>query len=293
MSKSTVSLVLFLMVMLPVCSRQVIRQPVAEIDRPLFLPERNWQVSFGAGIERRIADQPQTNYDMADSRLPFTINGKTDFFPVFNLLWPSIPIGDKIEIYAPTTLRWYLVKNTEKIDDVERVTGVNSAMVNGISGFSYSGYDGFRMYTRHTFPVKARLSARSWFSSNPGLYFVLPLRYPLVARYEAMLCVPFSIGYQISERWSCKGTFSLLEYYEYFNSAKYAEWIQKHQGDNYMYISHKWDYTSRIFDLDLKIPLQTTYVFSPHGEVTFLVEGNIYDKSNSGVASALWFTFTW
>ncbi len=281
------------------CSRQVIRQPVSEIDRPLFLPQKNWQVSFGGGAENMNYFEKYVRDDEWTANQILFHFEKNIWFPVVDIKWPSLYIGNTVEFNVPATFRWYIVKNVEKVHGIERISGANVAAINEITGIYYNFYRGLTFYTRHAVTIKTVLSKRLWFSSCPAIYLLLPVHEPLQSQFEANLRMPFSIGCQITERWSCKGTATFLGFYNYYG----PELIRKRDQDNIVpeqidYYAREsenrnWDYAIKQYNLDLKFPLQTSFVFSSQWEGTFLIQGNIYDKNNISITSALWFTVTW
>jgi hypothetical protein len=79
------------------CSRQVIRQSVLEIDRPLFIPQKNWQASAGIELFRFVNG---SEHDDTTGRAPY-MKGEILWSPVLNLQWPSIHISDKVELNPP------------------------------------------------------------------------------------------------------------------------------------------------------------------------------------------------
>ena len=268
---------LLLAILICSCSRHVIRQSISEIDRPLFLPSGNWQTSFGAIIDRRMSTGG--NGHMYKSL--FDIDDKTTWSSILDLQWPSIHFGDNIEYYAPTILRWYLRKNIAVSDSIQKISGANIALVNGLNSFSYSQLEKLRLSTMHYVMMKGKIAATFWLESAPGFIFSFPANERIKYDFDVYLKMPITLGWQATEHLSAKGSVALLESYHYDAIDPKNEYEKA------------WERTTRIYDLDLQVPIELKYVFNYHWEISLDVNSIIDDDRNIYLESAVWSAFTW
>lgn len=259
------------------CASHKVRPSLSEIDRPLFPPNNYWQTSTGIGIDREI----RSNYYYAYERnwlIP--IRKRTYLLPVISLQCPSYSLHPNVDFALPLMLRYHFAREIEVRDSIERISGVNIAFVNALTSWSYSPEHGTKIFAKHTVPVKVPLSYKTWFEAEPGIYYTLPWGNKFENHFSGNFDIPLSVGYQFSERWSCKGTLQLIGYYEHFQTA---------DEENF----DKWGATWNSFDLDIHIPIETKYVFNRNCEMSFMVKSGFYDKNSIGVQSAVWCTLTW
>jgi len=273
----------YMSMLLSACSRHVVRQSLSEVERPLVLPAGNWQVSLGAGVERIVESDPDSTYLYPG----FSIDEKTQLIPGYDFSYPSLRIGEKVEYFIPAMFLVYLTKNVTTIDSIERITGINSAVVNGISGFAYSRIGGFMLSTNHALLLKSPLSQRTWLNSEPSIRFIFPPNKNIRYDFYTAFSVPVSYGYQLDNQWSCSGGISL------FGGYRYRGYDHKDTYDADGELDAAWGYIQKTFDLNISIPLKTTWVFNYHWETSLQIEGILYDENNVNAHALLLFSYTW
>jgi hypothetical protein len=272
--------VLFIVVLFSLsCSRQVIRQSVREIDRPLFLPQKNFQTSIGMEFGRVMREK---GYNKDTTWRYLGSEGETFNNLIFDIQWPSLHIGEKIEFYLPFILRAYLMKNVIVEDSIERINGTNIALVNGMSAIVFSG-ETFKLMNLHSsLFIKKPLSNSIWLESHSGFHFDLQLNSRIKHEFNCYLEIPVAFGFQLTDRFSAKSSIFLLGAYDYYETDP--------NGENY---SKGWHYSRTVYDLDIRVPLEFKYVFNHNWEITALGTGYVYSKKNIYISGASWLTLTW
>jgi hypothetical protein len=259
------------------CSRQVIKQTVREIERPIFLPQHNWQFSSGLQINKPIRGECRV------SRFAFYLVDQTDCSPILNIQWPSFHFGDNIEFKLPLTLRAYLKKNVVIEDSIERIGGTNIALVSGNTPLLFRVDNMlFSPSLYSTIMIKKPVSNRVWLESNPGLYFCFPYDFEIKYDHKWDLYIPFTAGYQLTDRFSTKLSIALNGSYAFIKS-----------DPNSIFYDKKWDNTYGVYDLDINVPLTFKYVFNKKLEMTAIVSGYFYDTKSIYFSGATWLSCTW
>jgi hypothetical protein len=136
------------------CSKQKLRLPIEEINRPLSLPPENWRIGIGAGP--RLIKDHMSKTDMAID-------------PIF--VYPYIQLGSKWEYYIPTIIKFYCAKNVEIKDSTLYARGTNCAMSAGLTGISYSQLEGTVVYFSGSINFKKSLTDRLWMTSLGSAYY--------------------------------------------------------------------------------------------------------------------------
>jgi hypothetical protein len=246
------------------CSRPVIRQPVAEIDRPLFLPPNNWQFSSGVGIARSV--------------YPSYYNYKPElyWYPILDFQFPSFRIGNHVEYQIPAALRYYIIKNTAIVDSTECISGLNIALSSSLDGFSYGQYYGLRVPTSHRLLLKTPLSKLIWFQSGLAFLIDLPFGAWWANSHGWNLELPFILGFQPAKRVSLTAGALLHEEYWYF------EW--ENSG---------WNNVTREYDLNLIFPVTARYAFNRNWDLTVEGQCTIFDRQHFNFFGGLVGSFTW
>jgi hypothetical protein len=266
------------------CSRHVIRQSVREIDKPLFLPQKNWQAFLGMSLDLSMKDDL---YQDAVER-GYHLNKKTTLSPVIDLIWPSFHIGDKLEFYLPLILRAYLKKNVFVEDSIERINGTNIALECGISRIEYED-DRLRPSPCHlSLLIKKPIATRFWLESFSGLYIDELLFSSFKYNFDCHLNIPLTAGFQLTEQFSVKSSIVLNGLYRYYKTDP-DDW----GFYNWPFYRKGWEYSTKTYDLDIDIPLEFKYVFNPTWNITTRVGGYFYDNKNIYISGASWLTLTW
>jgi hypothetical protein len=255
-----------MLLMVGSCSRPVIRQPISEIDRPLFLPPSNWQFSSGVLVIQYL----YPGYD--------NIRPDLDWSLWFDFQFPSFRFGNYVEYQIPAALRFYLIRNSTIVDSTECISGLNLVLSSSLTGFSYSQRDGLRVPTAHRLLLKCPLSKHSWFESGLTFNIELPVGVSYVDDHGWDLELPLIIGFQPTKQVSITAGAVLEE----------AFWYRAFHTGN-----PGWDYESRYYNLDLVFPATVRYAFNRNWDLTLRGQCTVFDRRYLNLIGGMIGSFTW
>ena len=138
-----------LILILPGCFNNKLRNPQREIERPLSLPSTNWQVGVSAGALFTVKQIGPPAIAIS---------------PIFQ--YPYFQFGPNFEYHIPAFIKYYLIKNIIVQDSQICITNSNLAISAGVTGIGYSARNGFGLEYSSLLQFKKPISDKIWISSN-------------------------------------------------------------------------------------------------------------------------------
>jgi len=120
-----------LFILLLSCSNPKIHLPQQEIDRPYWLPPKNWEIGCGVGPYRYLF----INYEDS-SRKSWMIS------PSIGL--PSVRITEKWDFdFSVLQPRYFIFRDISLADSIIKIVGPTVSIRGGLNGFGYNSINGF------------------------------------------------------------------------------------------------------------------------------------------------------